>query len=196
MGFKRTSARTTVNSSAIAAVVKTPNVIQIAPATATTMAGGGTIGNGSGNGSSSSGPTITGIIVTDSSYNNLSSTVIRDTGGHFKLIGTGFASGANIYVNNSLVANTFVSSTQINVVAPALSVGTYSLYMFNPSNTGAIFPARIRYSTAPVWTSSIYSGVPPISIQLLATSDSNVTYAVTSGSLPLGLSLSNYGLLS
>lgn len=191
MGIRKASAQTSINRSFAAAKAATTNAITIAPSTATTVANGGTLSFGSG-----SGPTITGITVTDSGYNNLTSTAIREIGGYFKLIGSGFTSGSNIYINNALVTNTFVSSTQINVVAPALSVGTYPLYMFTPTGPGAMLPSGIKYSTAPVWTSSIYAGVPPISIQLLATSDSTITYAVTSGSLPAGISLSSSGLLT
>lgn len=122
-------------------------------------------------------------------------------GATLTLTGTGFAATPMVFVDGTLAPSvSFVSSTQITFVAPAKSAGTYHLYVVNPDGATAIFVNGISYSGVPTWTTAsgslgTYDGT--FSIQLQATSDSAVTYALTTGStLPAGVTLSSGGLIS
>lgn len=122
-------------------------------------------------------------------------------GATLTLTGTGFAATPMVFVDGTLAPSvSFVSSTQITFVAPAKSAGTYHLYVVNPDGATAIFVNGISYSGVPTWTTGAgslgtYDGT--FSIQLQATSDSAVTYALTTGStLPAGVTLSSGGLIS
>ena len=78
------------------------------------------------NSGATSGPTITSIIVTDSGYNNLDDTAVGPSNSFIKIIGTGFITGANVYVGGTQVpvANvTFTSSTELRVALPVLTSG-------------------------------------------------------------------------
>ena len=91
---------------------------------------------------------------------------------------------------------TYISSTSITFTTPSLSPGTYTLYVINVDGGTAIFQRGISYSGSPVWSTASgslgnVSKNTSVSLTVLATSDSTVTYSVTSGSLPNGLSLNS-----
>jgi len=144
-------------------------------------------------------PKITGITITDSSYNNTTANAIDLSGGYIKITGTGFTSGCQVLVNNTLATSvTFISSTEVRAQLPAQSAGSYIIYLVLSDGSVAIRVNAITYSSSPTWvsTSPISTGTT-VSIQLAATSDSTVTYALASGStLPTGISLTSSGLLS
>ena len=148
------------------------------------------------------GVVISGITVTDASYNNTDDTAVSLTGGYIKVTGTGFVSGCTIVVGTVIATSvTFISSTEVRAQLPALAAGTYVLYVSNPSGAVAIRVNAITFSALPTWVST--SPLPngkintAISIQLSGTSDSAVTYALQSGStLPAGVTISSSGLLS
>ena len=144
----------------------------------------------------SGGPVITSINITDASYNNLDDTSVDSNGGYIKINGTGFTSAnLSVYFNNTLISNTFVSSTQIRAVTPAIAVGNYNLFVF--CNTAGALYSSIPVSGFPSFTSTSYvSSTFIVSIQLLAVGDSALTYSLYSGTLPTGLSLSANGLIS
>jgi hypothetical protein len=142
------------------------------------------------------GPVITSINITDASYNNLDDTSVDSNGGYIKINGTGFTSAnLSVYFNNTLISNTFVSSTQIRAVTPAIAVGNYNLFVF--CNTAGALYSSIPVSGFPSFTSTSYvSSTFIVSIQLLAVGDSALTYSLYSGTLPTGLTLSANGLIS
>ena len=147
------------------------------------------------NGTLGSGPNITSVVVTDSNYNNLDDTAVTTSNGYIKIIGTGFTSAANVYIGANAVpaANvTFVSSTEIRARVPVLSVGNYSLSLFNSNSSGTISSSTFIVSTGPVWVTSspLANQVAntAFGVNLSATSDSNITYANTTV-LPAGTSL-------
>jgi hypothetical protein len=147
-------------------------------------------------------PKITSIVVTDSSYTTLDDTAVGTSGGYIKLIGTGFTAGSQVLIGNvSATSVTFVSVTELRAQLPATSAGTYVVYVVATDGSVAIRVNGITFSATPTWStgSTLTAGSSnvPISIQLAATSDTAVTYAVAAGSsLPTGLSLSSGGLLS
>ena len=145
----------------------------------------------------STGVTATILTVCDSSYNALPDLAIRPTGGYIKLTGTGFISGCILYVNGIAAATTFISSTEVRAVMPALSIGTYSVMLFNTATVAAIWASGILYSAAPVWGTTAYANTGNvINTQLLVTGDTPLVYTLASGTLPTGVTLSSGGLLS
>ena len=149
-------------------------------------------------------PVISQVYYTDSAYNVITATAAgTTTGGYLKLVGTGFQYGATVYLNGlatTVLSTTVVSSTEIRVRIAALTSGTYSLMLFNPNNTGAIYANGIVYSAEPVWTTTSYGNTfdsSTLNIQLAATGDAPLTYSLQSGSsLPAGVSMSSTGLIS
>lgn len=131
-------------------------------------------------------------------------TAALPAGGQTVIInGSGFVSGCSVFLNETVVTTVgFVSATQLQITAPARSTGTYLLYVVNPDGGTAISVPGMVYSGTPTWTTASGSlGTPyetaAVSINLAATGDGSLTYAVTSGSsLPAGISLTSGGLLS
>ena len=119
------------------------------------------------------------------------------------LTGTGFQVGASVLIAGTVVnVVSVVSSTQITFTSPALSAGSYVLYVINTDGGTAISVPGIQYSGVPAWTTSAGSLGSPfkstsVSYTVAATGDAPVTYSVFSGSLPSGLSLnSTSGVIS
>jgi hypothetical protein len=154
------------------------------------------------NSGASTGPLITSIIVTDSGYNNLDDTAVGTSNSFIKIIGSGFANGANVFVAGTQVpaANvTFTSSSEIRVRLPVLTSGTNNaVSLFNSSGSGVIYASNLFASGFPTVTTSSYSVESfTVSTQLLATGDGTLSYSLKSGSsLPSGLTLSSTGLIS
>jgi len=114
--------------------------------------------------------------------------------------GSGFVDTPTVYVNDTIAPSvSFVSSTEITFTTPAKTAGTYNLYVINTDGSTAIKVMGVSYSGTPAWTTSAGSlGTldVPLSIQLEATSNSAITYTLSSGSsLPSGVTLSSTGLI-
>lgn len=150
----------------------------------------------------SGGPKISNIQVTNSSYVVLDDTAVALTGGYIKITGSGFASGCTVIINGTAATSvSFISSSELNAQVGPQNAGTYIVYVTNTDGSTAIRVNGITYSGTPTWVTG--STLPDsqvdssISIQLSATGDSSITYALQSGStLPTGLSLTSGGLLS
>ena len=119
------------------------------------------------------------------------------------LNGSGFVSGAAVYVGGTVATPvTVVSSTQITFIAPAKTTGSYSLNVVNTDGAAATFIPGMQYSGVPSWSTAAgslgaVSQATSVNFTVVATSDSTVTYSVTSGSLPSGVSLnSNTGAIT
>ena len=111
------------------------------------------------------------------------------------LSGSGFQNGATVYIDGSAVGTTTViSSVNISFVSPAKATGSYSLTVVNPDGSSATSPSDIQYSGTPTWSTpsgslgSVYE-TKTFNYNLSATSDSTVTYSVTTGSIPGGATL-------
>ena len=140
---------------------------------------------------------ITSITYTDASYNDLDDTAVSSSGGNIKIRGYGFLPGATIYINGSLVSNTYISGSEYRAVVPAIATGTVNLMLFNTNNYGAVYTNGVQTSGFPSFTSTTYSTTSTeINIQLLATGDAPLTYSLYSGTLPDGVTLSSSGLFS
>jgi hypothetical protein len=147
-------------------------------------------------------PKVTGVAVTDSSYAALDDTAVSTAGGYIKITGTGFVTGCQVLIGTVAATSvSFVSSTEVRAQLPATAAGTYIMYLVNPDGSVAIRVNAVTFSATPVWStgSTLPGGTSgsTISIQLAATGDSSITYALASNStLPAGLALSSSGLLS
>ena len=147
------------------------------------------------------GPTVANVQITNSSYVVLNDTAVDTLGGYIKITGSRYASGAQVYIGNTLATSvSFVSSTVLNVQVAATSAGTYDLYVINTDGSFGIKPNGITFSpNAVTWVtgstlpSQLSGGA--VSIQLNATGATG--YQLQSGStLPTGLTLSSSGLIS
>ena len=199
LSTRRVTAQSTVSQQAVVINTGTGNIsVAGSKVTANTSISLDVVTSGSSSSVTtvSSGPTITSYTVTDASYVNLDDTAVNTAGGYLKINGTGFSnSNLSVYFNNALVSNTYVSSTEVRAVIPAVAAGTYSLMVFN-GNVGAIYSSVVT-SGFPTWTASSYTNNGlSVSVQLLATGDAPLTYSLYSGTLPSGLSLSSSGLIS
>lgn len=143
-------------------------------------------------------PTITSVVITDSSYNNLDDTAVDTAGGYMKIIGTNFAQNPILYFNGDLIANSWVSSTEVRVQLPANSAGTGITFMLFNSTTsgGTIFTTGKTYSGVPSTTNSspIAFSSTTISVQFVGSGDSPFVFSSTN--VPAGTSLSSSGLLT
>ena len=148
------------------------------------------------------GPTITSIVVTDSGYNNLDDTAAATSNSYIRILGTGFESTANVFLDGTMVPKsniTFTSSTEIRVNLPVSNTGNYTVSLYNSNSSGALYSNTFVVSTMPQWlTSSTLANTFPntaFSFALSATSDSSVTYGNTT-TIPTGTTLAANGLFS
>jgi hypothetical protein len=146
------------------------------------------------------GPKVTQIQITDSSYNVLDDTAVSLTGGYIKITGTGFSAGAVVIIGTiNATATAFISSTTLNVQVPALSAGTYTVYVVNSDGGVAIAVNGLTYSAEPNWVtgSTLPAGTSNSSISIQLNATDATTYTLQEGSsLPDGLTLTSGGLLS
>lgn len=117
--------------------------------------------------------------------------------------GDNFQSGCTVYVDGTVISVvSFLSESQLQFVAPAKATGLYAFYVVNPDGGTAILVPGMVYSGTPTWTTASGSlGTPyetnAFSVNLAATGDGALSYAVTTGSsLPTGLSLSSAGAIT
>ena len=133
------------------------------------------------------------VAVTTIAYPGIVTAADPAGGETITVTGTGFNAGVKVYVGSTICTTTYVSATSLTFVTPANSVGSYVLYVYNTDGTNGASPAGITYSAIPVWVtaSGALTGATldaSYSTSVSATGDS-ITYSVTTGSLPTGLSL-------
>lgn len=128
--------------------------------------------------------------------------------GTFTISGTNFVDGAIAYAIGTngteyqATSTTYNSLVQLTTVFSNLSAAyePYDIKITNPSNLFGLLPDAFYINDSPVWSTTAgslgtYTGS---SIQLATTDDESntITYSITSGSLPTGVSLSSSGLIS
>lgn len=162
-----------------------------------------TAGSGSGAGFANAFMTVSNVAVTDSGYNVLNDTPnISTAGGFIKLTGRGFVSGCVVYVGGvAATSTTFISSTEVRAQIAAATSNTLMVYVVNPDGSTGIKLSSLVFSGTPAWaTGATLSGQvadTAFSVFFSATSDSAVSYALSSGSsLPPGTSLFANGLFT
>lgn len=145
-------------------------------------------------------PTITTVVVTDSLFNALDDTAVDTSGGYIKITGTEFVSGCSVLIGTTNATSvSFVSHTELNVQIPAMTAGTYIVYVVNPDGGTAIRVNGLTISAFPAWQTS--SSLPDYqvdeSISITLSASEATVYSLQAGStLPSGLSLTSGGTLS
>jgi hypothetical protein len=140
--------------------------------------------------------TSSGVKITSITYAN-SATAANPAGGEtITVTGSGFNSGAKVYIDTLECTTTFVSATSLTFTTPVKTVASYMLYVYNTDGSSGVYPVGLTYSSMPVWVTAsgaITAGILNVaySQSVSATGDGTITYAVTSGSLPSGLSLNS-----
>jgi len=145
-------------------------------------------------------PIITSITIADSSYNALDDTAANTTGGYCIITGSGFVSTPTVvFGTTSAPAVSFVNSTTLRAQIPALTAASYPVYVVNSNGGTAIRINGLTTSSFPAWstgaTLSNQNSNTAFSVNLSASSDSNITYANTTA-LPAGTTLAANGLFS
>ena len=137
--------------------------------------------------------TLGGAKITSLTYPS-SATAANPAGSEtITVTGSGFSTGATVYVDTTSCATTYVSATSLTFTSPAKTAGEYHLYVYNTNGTFAMKPGGYISSSVPTWVtasgelSSAGANVS-YSTSVSATGDS-IVYSVTTGSLPTGLSL-------
>jgi len=109
--------------------------------------------------------------------------------------GTNFQSGITCTVGGTSATTALNSGTQITITSPAKAAGQYTVTVTNTDGGTASQANFIQYSGVPIWSTasgslgSVNEGASA-SFQVTATEGSDtIEYAVTTGSLPSGLSL-------
>jgi hypothetical protein len=125
-----------------------------------------------------------------------SATAVIPAGGETVTIaGSGFQTGAIVWINNSNVSTTFTNSTALTFTSPALSAGFYQLTIYNTDGSTATKPGGLIYNAAPVWTTlsgAITAGSPNVSYSsTVVATGGTISYSVASGALPSGLSINS-----
>lgn len=152
--------------------------------------------------SSFTGPLISTVSIANSSYVIVDDTAVSNAGGYAVISGNNFVSGAQVlFGSTSATSVTYVDSSTLRVEVPALTAGSYVMYVQNPDGSTAIRLNGITSSPTPVWgtdsTLTPQDAGTAFSISLAASSDSNVTFSLSSGStLPPGTTLAANGLFS
>jgi hypothetical protein len=151
-------------------------------------------------GSAGAGTTVPTIATIGYVGNNTATDVAG--GETISLTGTGFATGCSVIINGSPVgAVTFISSTQVTFVAPALAAGTYILYLVNTNGSTAISVPGISYSGTPSFytaagsVGTVYEATA-FNSNVAAVGDSPITYSIASGLLPTGAVLNANGVIT
>jgi len=127
-------------------------------------------------------------------------TAVDVAGGETVIItGSGFSNSGGVPTvtigSTPASSVTYNSSTSITITTPALSTGTYFLYVVNTDGGTATYAPGISFSATPIWTTASGSlgtvgSSASASFTVAATGDPTITYAVKAGSsLPSGLSL-------
>ena len=118
--------------------------------------------------------------------------------------GSGFNAGITAYIigaNTVTCTTTYTNSTSASFTTNAISAGTYSVILYNTDGTNGIKPGGITYSSPPIWVTAagtFTAGVKDTAYsQSVSATGAGITYGVTSGALPTGLSLnSSSGVIS
>jgi len=136
-------------------------------------------------------PTVTGITYSSGS-------VVSTRGGDtITVIGTNFLPSAQVYVGlKPALSVIVVSTTELTVTVPQNLPGSQLLSVVNTNGSVTKYPPGVQYAPGPYWitASGSLGSVNPVyvpSFTLLASSDSAITYTVTAGALPSGVTLNS-----
>ena len=140
-------------------------------------------------------PVIGTISITDASYNVLDDTAANTNGDYLQITGLNFQSGAIVMVgsSNTALSTTVVNSSTLRAEIPAISSGTYPVYVVNTNGGTAIRPNGLKTGLFPTWitgaTLSQQRNGVAFALNLSASSDSNIISYANTTILPVGTNL-------
>ena len=149
------------------------------------------------------GSNLTGVAETKPAITSISPNTIDNTQTEIVITGTNFEITPNVELISTTgvitLADTITrnSATQLTINATLTVDGTYFIRIENPNGLAVrSSTALLTVSDAPTWSTSAGSlgsiaAGSSASFTVSATSDSAVTYSITSGALPGGLSLNS-----
>jgi hypothetical protein len=149
------------------------------------------------------GSQLTGVAETKPTITSISPNTIDNTQTEIVITGTNFEITPNVELISTTGAITLAdtitrnSATQLTINATLTVDGTYFIRIENPNGLAVRSSnALLTVSDAPTWSTSAGSlgsiaAGSSASFTVSATSDSAVTYSITSGGLPGGLSLNS-----
>ena len=125
---------------------------------------------------------ITGIEITNATWDPIDDTAISSSGGFFVLEGIGFAPGCLVKIAGTNVsATSYVDANHLRIQTGARTPGTYDVSIIRGDTQTATLPSAIHISESVTWITSGNLGTvsenQSFSIPLQATSDSQVTYS-------------------
>jgi len=138
-------------------------------------------------------------IISSLSYPGSQTAVSPDGGETITISGTNFATGVNVKFGTTYATSvTRTNSTSLSVVVPALTADTYDVIVENSDGMQATLSGGLESNAAPVFTTAagslgnIQNDIAMSTITIVATEDDSgaITYSVTTGALPTGLSIS------
>jgi len=112
--------------------------------------------------------------------------------------GTGFKTGATVTIGGTAApAVSYVSATQITFTTPAKAAGDYDMVVTNTDTGSATYINGISYNGIPTWTTAAGSlgtfasdtTISTITLQATEPDAGTITFSITNGALPTGLSL-------
>ena len=143
-----------------------------------------------------------GVATTPPSFSSVDypgdDTALDPAGGQSLVInGGGFVAGINIKVGGTNASSVTVNSaTQVTIVTPAKSAGTYALEFTNTDGGNATANNAVSYNGVPAFTHNAgslgtFTQGATVNVSVVATEPDGgaITHTITSGSLPSGLSL-------
>jgi hypothetical protein len=129
-----------------------------------------------------------------------SASCLASSGGQTLIINGVYFSNPAVYINGSSVAVNSSTSTTITVTSPALAVGSYNVSVVNQTDSvPGMSAVQLLYSdSTPTWTTAAgslgtaYEGTR-VNTLLQASGDTSITFSVSAGTLPSGLSFVSTG---
>ena len=140
-------------------------------------------------------PSINVISIADSSYNILDDTAANTGGAYLVITGTNFQSGAIVMVGsgNTALSTTYVDPFTLRAQIPAISSGSYPVYVVNSNGGTAIRINGLTTSSLPAWSTDAQLDnqftANSFGINIGATSDSSITSYANTTVLPTGTTL-------
>ena len=114
------------------------------------------------------------------------------------LTGTNFLTGATVTIGGTTAPTvSFVSATELTITTPAKTAGDYDIVVTNTDGKTATFVDGISYNGIPSWATASGSlgtfasdtTISTITLQASEPDAGSITFNITSGALPTGLSL-------
>jgi hypothetical protein len=88
-----------------------------------------------------------GVEITSLAYAGVTTAADSNGGETLTITGSGFNANARVYIDNTSCSTTYVNSTSLTFIAPAKSVGSYLLYVYNTNGTFALKLDGITYTS-------------------------------------------------